>query len=161
MSANNAIVEKQKIIMAVAPVDMTDAGVTGVAVSLKNVQHVTVIIGIGAYAGGTPAVAFAQATNVAFGTTKALTDIDYSWKSDAAGEALTKSDLTAGTLNLAADDDTKYYIFEIDANRLDKSNGYDCFRCTVATPGTNADLICMFYILSGLRNGAGAVSLTD
>jgi hypothetical protein len=29
--------------------------------------------------------------------------------------------------------------------------GFDCVRVGIATPGSNADLICVLYILSGAR----------
>jgi hypothetical protein len=148
--ANMRFIENNKIVVGAVPIDTTGAAVVGDYVCLKGYSHLTVVIVQGAWAGGTPAVTLKQATDVAatgekaLGFTKyykgtALTDDNY--------EAITVSSDTytlTATANLVN-------IIEVDASSLDVDNGFDCVRLGIATPGSNADLIAVLYILSGAR----------
>lgn len=161
MSSNNTMVDKCAMVLVTNPQDMTGTGFTGNVVSLKNHEHVTFIIMVGSYAGGTPAITLTQGTSVSMGTSKSFTNYDYNWRSAANSNVLTRADVTSGTFNLAADDDGKIIVIEIDASQLDVQNGYDCIRLDCATPGSNADLIAVLAILSGSRYQTPASVIID
>ena len=148
----STLVETMGIEVAAVPIDTTGAAVTGDYVSLKNYSHLTVIITQGAWAAGTPAVTMKQATDVSNSASdeKAL-EIDYYWtKTGLTGTAFTKTAITSDTFNLTATANT-ITVLEIDASDLDSDGGFDCVRVGVASPGANADLIAVLYILSGAR----------
>lgn len=148
----NTLVENCAIEVGAVPVDTTGAAVTGDYVSLKNYAHLTVIITQGAWAGGTPAVTMKQATDVANSASdeKAL-EIDYYWtKTGLTGTTWTRTAITSDTFNLTATANT-ITVLEIDASDLDSDGGFDCCRVGIASPGANADLIAVVYILSQPR----------
>ena len=149
MSATRFI-ESNKVVIGAVPIDTTGAAVTGDYVSLKGYSHLTIVIVKGAWAGGTPAVTLLQATDVSATGAKAL-----SFSKQYAGTALTNDTLTSNavssdTFNLTATAN-EYHVIEVDASSLDVDNGFDCVRVGIASPGANADLICVVYILSGAR----------
>lgn len=144
------LVENAKIVVGAVPIDTTGAAVTGDYVSMKGYTHLTIVIMQGAWAGGTPAVTLKQATDVAATGEKALSFTKY-WS----GTALTDDQYAATTVssdtyNLAATAN-KVNIIEVDASSLDVDNGFDCVRLGIASPGANADLIAVLYILTGAR----------
>lgn len=148
--ANMRLLENAKIVVGAVPIDTTGAAVTGDYVSMKGYTHLTVIIMQGAWAGGTPAVTLKQATDVAGTGEKALSFTKYF-----AGVALTDdlyaaTTVSSDTYNLAATANT-VNIIEVDASSLDVDNGFDCVRLGIATPGSNADLIAVLYVLTGTR----------
>lgn len=144
------LVENCKVVVGAVPIDTTGAAVDGDYVSLKGYSHCTIIIMQGAWAGGTPAVTLVQATDVS-GTSEKALGFDYYWL----GTALTddnyaKTAVTSDTYNLAATAN-RVNIIEIEASDLDIDNGFDCLAIDIASPGSNADLISVVYILSGTR----------
>lgn len=144
------LVENGKVVVGAVPVDTTGAAVAGDYVSLNGYTHLTIIIAQGAWAGGTPAVTLKQATDVSGTGEKALSFSSY-W----AGTALTddnytKTAVTSDTYNITATANT-VNIIEVDASSLDVDGGFDCVRVGIATPGANADLICVVYVLTGNR----------
>ena len=144
------LVENGKVVVGAVPIDTTGAAVTGDYVSMKNYTHLTVIIVQGAWAGGTPAVTLKQATAVA-GTGEKALSFSWYWQ----GTALTddnyvKTAVSSDTFNLPATANT-VTILEVDAASLDVDNGFDCVRVAVASPGANADLIAVVYVLTGNR----------
>jgi hypothetical protein len=66
------LVETRRIEAGCGPVNTTGAAVTGAYVSMKDFNHLTIIIQQGAWAGGTPAVTLKQATAIAGTGAKAL-----------------------------------------------------------------------------------------
>lgn len=146
------LVENAAIEVGAVPIDTTGAAVTGDYVSMKGFDHLTIIIQQGAWAGGTPAVTLKQATNV--GNT--LSDekaLSFSWrwtKVALTGTTYTKTPVSSDTFNLPATANT-INVIEVDAASLDGDNGFDCVRVAIASPGANADLICVTYILSEPR----------
>jgi len=122
-------------------------------VSLKGYDHLTIVIQTGAWAGGTAAVSLLEATNVSAGSATAL-GMDYMWTDDAAAGTLVKTAVTSDTFNL--DTANSLYIIEIDAEELDVDSSKDCVSLVVATPGANADLYSVLYILSGTRYEQGS-----
>ncbi len=146
------LLENAKIVVGAVPIDTTGAAVAGDYVSLKGYSHLTVVIMQGAWAGGTPAVTLKQNTNVGNSPAdeKALSFTKY-WT----GVALTDDTYSAvavvsDTFNLTATANT-VTILEVDASSLDVDNGFDCVRLGIASPGSNADLVAVLYILTGAR----------
>jgi hypothetical protein len=149
--AATRFLESNKIVIGAVPIDTTGAAVSGDYVSLKNYEHLTIVIVQGAWAAGTPAVTLKQAVDVAGTSEKALSFTKY-WS----GVALTQDLLTgpvavvSDTFNLTATAST-FTIIEVDSSALDVDNNFDCVRLGIASPGANADLICVVYILSFAR----------
>lgn len=144
------LVESMQVESGVLPKDITGAAQTGDYVSLKNYTRCTVIIQQGAWAGGTPAVTLLQATDVAATDEKALGFTKRWTKVAVTGTTFVETAVAANTFNLPAVANTMNVI-EVEASSLDTNNGFDCFRVHVATPGANADLLCILYILHGAR----------
>lgn len=144
------LVENAAIEIGAVPIDTTGAAVTGDYVSMKGFDHLTIIISQGAWAGGTPAVTLKQATAVAGTSAKAL---GFSWrwtKVALTGTTYTKTAVTSDTFNLPSTANT-INVIEIDAASLDSDGGFDCVGVDIASPGANADLIAVTYILSEPR----------
>lgn len=148
------LIETCKIIGAADPKNFTGATFAGKYISLKNYNHVTVVIHTGAWAAGTAAVTLAQATDVAATGTKALA-FSYQWTGTAASALLTKTAVTANTFDLAVAN--TMYVIEVDAETLDIGSGFDCFSVLVASPGANADFYNIDYILSEPRFAQAAL----
>ena len=156
------LIDETQIVSGFIPVDMQTAANNGDVVSLKNYDHLTVILfkAVGT-AAQDPVLTFTQATEVAYSTSKALATIDEYWsKQGAALTAIgtfTRTTQAAGstvTLDATSAEEQGLYVFEIDASDLDVANGYDCVRCSVADVGGNPQLGCMLYVLSGPRHAA-------
>ena len=143
-------VKEWGIEVGAVPVDTVSAAVDSDWVSLKGYSHVTAVILQGAWAGGTPAVTLKQATVVAGTDTKALAFTKKWVKTGLASNTFTEGTVTANTFNLVATAN-QITVLEIDAASLDVDNDFDCMQVAIASPGANADLIAVFYILSGAR----------
>jgi hypothetical protein len=133
---------------ALVPKDITGAAQTGTYISLKNYTGVTILITQGAWAGGTPAVTIDQATAVAGTGAKALTIKAYYQKAAVTASTWAKTVVNGATFNLPATASTVTAI-DIDASELDASNDFDCLQVKVASPGANADLLSIQYLLRG------------
>ena len=157
MAANTRLVDNYGIEVAAVPVNTTGAAVTADYYSLKNFNHVTFIIVQGAWAGGTPAVTLKQATAVAGTGEKALAFDKYWTKTGLTGTTYTETAVVSSTFNLTATANT-ITVIEVDAASLDVSNGFDCVRLDVASPGANTDLIAVVAILGGARYAQALVS---
>lgn len=149
MSATRFI-ESNKIVVGAVPIDTTGAAVTGDYVCMKGYSHLTVVIMKGAWAGGTPAVTLKQATDVAATGEKALGFTKQFSGTALTADTLTSNTVSSDTFSLSATANV-YHVIEVDASSLDVDGGFDCVRVGIATPGSNADLIAVLYILSGAR----------
>lgn len=144
------LVEQVGIETAAVPKDITGAVTNGQYVSLKNYNHLSIIIKQGAWAGGTPAVTLTQATAIA-GTGAKAAPIPYQWqKAGLAASQFVRTAVVSDTFNLPATANT-ITVLEIDAEQLDSSNDFDCVRVSIASPGANADLLDITYVLSEPR----------
>lgn len=132
------------------PLDTTGAAISSDWLSLKNYAHATFIIAQGAWAGGTPAVTLAQATAVAGTSEKALAFLKRWTKVAVTGTVWVETAVTSNTFNLPATANT-INVIEVEAAELDTDGGFDCIQLEIATPGSNADLLCAIAILSGAR----------
>lgn len=150
------LVESLGIEVGSVPIDTTGAAVTGDYVSMRDYKHLTIVILQGAWAGGTPAVTLKQATDVA-GTSEKALSFSWQWKKvGLTATGFTKTAVSSDTFNLDNVANT-ITVLEIDAESLDTSNGFDCVRLAIASPGANADLIASAYILSGPRYAAATM----
>lgn len=145
------LVEHLGLETGVAPKDITGAAQVGDYMSLKNYSHCTVVLIQGAWAGGTPAVTLHQATDVAATGEKALA-FTSRWSKVGLGTTtqFAHTAVVANTFNLPATANT-LTVLEVDANTLDTTGGFDCLCVKVASPGANADLLAILYILSDAR----------
>lgn len=148
------------IISAFAPLDLQTAR-DGDYISLRNCQHVTVLVtkGVGTD-GDDPSISFQQAKDVAGGSVKDLATIDEYWEKEALTDLTgtgvwTRVTQTASATVAPGDPSAQsaaMYVFEIDADELDADNDFDCIRVRIADTGAAAQLGTALYILSGLRH---------
>lgn len=144
------LVETAKIIGVSNPANMSSTAMTAKRVSMKNYDHLTIIIHTGAWAAGTAAVTLMESTDVSNSLSDAQAlGMDYVWTGTAASGALTKTDVTSDTFNLAAAN--SLYVIEVDADELDVDDGFDCVTVAIASPGANNDYYSVAYILSEPR----------
>jgi hypothetical protein len=152
--ANSLLVEATKIVWAAAPKDITGAGLTGDLVCLKYHRKMAIVLLTGAWAGGTAAVTLTQATDAAGGTTASFA-FDYQYVGTGlTSDTLVKTAVSSNTFNLSAAN--KIHVIEVLASDL--TAGYTHVRCEVATPGSNADLLAMAYVLYGSSYTEGVAS---
>ena len=142
--------EANQIEVGAVPIDTTGAAVSGDYVSLKNYEKLIVIIQQGAWAGGTPAVTMKQATAVDGTGEKALSFSTRWTKVALTGTTYTETAVTSDTFNLPNTANT-INVIEVKADDLDVDNSFDCVRVNIASPGANADLIAVTYVLTGAR----------
>ena len=148
--SNMRLTQNAKIVVGAVRIDTTGAAVTGDYVSMKGNSHLTITIMQGAWAGGTPAVTLKQAVDVAGTSEKALSFTKY-WSGVAlTQDLLTETAVVSDTFNLTATANT-FTVLEVNASDLDADNNFDCVRVGIASPGSNADLICVHYNLTGTR----------
>lgn len=141
-------VQEQKFLSAADPKNYTGAAMSDKYVSLKNYKRLTILIQTGAWAGGTAAVTLKQATAVAGTAAKALS-FATQYNDEATSGTLVATTVTSDTFNIGTA--SKLYVIEVDAEKLDVAGGFDCVTAAVASPGANADLYSVSYILSGAR----------
>ena len=142
------LVQEMKFINGAEPKSYANTAMTAEYVSLKNYNHLTILIHSGSWAGGTAAVSLLEATTVAAGSAQAL-NLETMWTDIAATGTLVETAVASDTFNLGTAN--SLWIIEIDADELDVDDGYDCVTLVVATPGANADFYCVEYILSQPR----------
>ncbi len=144
--SHDLLVEQKSIETAIAPIDITGAATQGDWISLKQYGHLTIVLIQGAWAGGTPAVTLEQATAVAgtgnktLGFTKRWTQVGLT------GTGYTETAVTSDTFNLPAVANT-INVLEVSASDLDTANDFDCVSVLVASPGANADLLAVLYLV--------------
>jgi hypothetical protein len=156
------LIDNKKIVIGMHAHDITGSAHVCDYVSMKNYNHLTVVITCGAWA-ATSAVTLTQSTSVAAGSEKALTFTQHFANADTtATDTLTAVDTTAGTFTIAAAN--TMYVIEVDAMDLDQDASFDVVCCKLATPGGNSDLVSVLYILSEPRYGtapSGPTAITD
>lgn len=150
MAMNQRLVDNIKFVTATVPKNYSGAAGTNTWISMKNYNHCTINIQAGAWAGGSAAVTVNQATAVAGTSQKALA-FTSQWTNiaDTTTDALVQTAVTSNTFNLNTAN--CMYVIEIDAASLDVTNAFDCLSVQVASPGTNADLYSIIYLLSSPR----------
>lgn len=145
------LIEMLHPVVAAVPKDTTGAAVTGDWVHLKKSGRLMIVIMQGAWAGGTPAVTLKQATDNASGGEKALSFSEY-WQGTAlTDDVYARTAVSSDTFNLPATANT-VTIIEVHCQDLDTDNGFTHVRVNIASPGANADLISVLYIMGELRS---------
>lgn len=140
------LLERLRPVPAAVPIDTTGAAVAGDFVSMKQHKRLMVVIMQGAWAGGTPAVTLKQASDAAGTGEKALSFTEY-WQGTALTDSiLARTAVSSDTFNLAATANL-FTVIEIHRNDLDMDNGFTHVRVGIASPGANADLVAVLYIL--------------
>lgn len=144
------IVERAAVVLSNVPINTTGAAATGLWISMRNYRRCLAMIFKGAWAAGTPAVTLNQATDNAGAGSKALAfTVQYKGTGGAqtsGNDVMSKNTVTSNTFNLSATAN-EYHCIEVHAQDLDVANNFDHFQVSVASPGANADLICIAYIL--------------
>lgn len=153
------LVENAKIVEAITP--QVGAAITGDYISMKNANHVTVLVHVNQANAATMAITLEQATAVAGTNSKAIgKEVPIYLVADAAvSDAFVRqTDAVAYTTS----DTTKHKIvaFEVDAEDLDIAGGFDCL--TVKTAASNAaNITSAVYVCGKLRYGAGKSLIVD
>jgi len=153
MFPNLSILEQVQVVSGFPPIALTTAR-TGDVVSLKNYRRCLVVFhkGIGG-AGEDPTITLAQGTDIAFGTTKALTFTTIYVKQDptSLGDVgqWTKVTQAAGATYTDATSGEQAAIWAIDfkAEDLDIAGGYDCIRASVGDVGSVSQIGALEYWL--------------
>lgn len=151
------LIENASIIEAIAPA-AGGSELAGDYVSLKNAEHVTVLVHINQGNAATVALTLNQAKAVAGTSAKALaTPVPIWLTADCAS-----SDLPArqtDDVDFTTSDTLKHKLvaFEVPAEALDVSGGFNCLQ-VVAGASNAANIIAAQYIVSKRRYG-GDVSL--
>ncbi|MGD9644425.1 MAG: hypothetical protein AB7U73_01860 [Pirellulales bacterium] len=148
MGAPFNLLQNAMWISAAVPKDITGAAYAGDYVNMSLCDELWIMLQQGAWAGGTPAFTVGQGTTAAGGSTAALGTFE-AWQ----GVALTDDQyaavtVTSGTFNLPAVANT---VTIVRCRAADMTEGYKYLRGEVATPGANADLFAMSYVLVGLK----------
>ena len=159
------LIDHTQIVSGFVPVNTQSGANVGDVVSLKNYNHLTVILFKAAgTANDDPVLTFEQATDIAFGTSKNLATITEYWAKQGTLTAVgaftrvTQSASQTATLDGTSAESQGIYVFEIDGSDLDVDGGYDCVRATVADTGSaGTQLGCMLYILSEPRYAAATL----
>lgn len=149
--------EKFDIVSGVLPANLAAAASTGDAVSLKDYGGCVVVFFKNAgVATEDPTITLAQATDVAFGTTKALTFTTIytkqatvltatgTWTKVTQTAAATYTEGTSG-------ESAAVWVIEFNAEDLDVDNGYDCLRATLNDVGDTAQYGCILYLMTKPR----------
>lgn len=160
MPAQTKFLEKHIIEVSNVPIDTNNTARTGDYYSLRGASGIVFVIAQGAWAAGTPAVTLKQATDVAASGAKALGFTKKYSKVALTGTVNVAAAVASDTFNLT-NAANRIEMIEVAAEDLDVSGGFDCVGLDIASPGANADLICVIAILYGLRYPADPIGLYD
>lgn len=152
------LTEEAQIAAALLPVNLATAANDGDWVSLKNYDHLAiVIIKDGGTAAEDPDFTVQQATSVAGAGAKALnfTRVDKKQAADVltVGEFTKVTQAASNTYDAdgTSAEDEMIVVIEFDAQDLDIANGFDCVRLQIPDVGAAAQLAAAIYILTGPR----------
>ncbi len=148
--------EESQIAVGFVPSDLAAAAQSGDWVSLKNYDHVAVIVSKAAGAvGEIPTLTIQQAQDVAGTGAKAInfTRIDVKNGADlfAIGQFTKVTQAAGNTYAPAAGNTQLLAVVEFEGFELDKANGFDCIRATFADVGVTAQLASVLYLLGEAR----------
>jgi len=163
MATTFRLTEESYIYPLYLPVDINGlSAADGNYISMKNYNHATIIVLIGACA-ATASMTIKRATTVAGGSAEAWTGWDYAMvnANASAYNAEDASDtenftLTAVTSYTKATGTTPNQVWVVEFDAIDLGGGaWDCFSINFTDPG-NADIVGAVAILTGARyTGAG------
>jgi hypothetical protein len=147
------LVERSKIVNG--GIGLANAGgLAGDRISLKDYNHLTVIVDIAPASGTDPAtITLKQSKTVddSPSTEKALA-FTRAWKNAdvSQSDTLVKTGYSS-SIATSAEAKHEQFVLELDAAELDVENGYDCVRADVTDPGSVSTPCAMTYILSEPR----------
>ena len=147
------LIENVSIIEAIPP-SAGSADLAGDYVSLKNAEHVTVVVHILQGNAAVVPLTISQATAVAGTGAKALAKaVPIYLTNDAVGSdvPVRQADAVAFTTDAALKH--KIVVFEIPAEALDVAGGFNCIQVNAATSNA-ANILSAQYIVSKRRYGA-------
>ncbi len=144
------------------PIDTTGAAVASDWIGLKGAARMVILIQQGAWAGGTPALTLKQSKTFdnSDSSSKALSFAEKFSKVAITGAKWVRATVSSDTFTLPAVANTLTAI-EVTAEMLDRDNGFGYVQCAIATPGANADLICVMAVLDGLRHQGDPVAILE
>jgi hypothetical protein len=150
------LTEETQIVAAIIPVDLSTAANNGDWVSLKNYDELDIIIFKAAgTAGDDPVITLKQASDVAGTGAKALnfTRVDAKVGVQTGIGQFTKNTQAAGNTytDLVSAESQGIFVIHVEAQDLDKANGFDCVQISIPDVGANAQLGCALYVLSEAR----------
>jgi hypothetical protein len=150
------LTEEAQIVAAIIPVDLSTAANNGDWVSLKGYDELDIIIFKAAgTAGDDPVITLKQASDVAGTGAKALnfTRVDSKVGVQTGIGQFTKNTQAAGNTytDLVSAESQGVFVIHVEAQDLDKANGFDCVQISIPDVGANAQLGCALYILSEAR----------
>lgn len=159
MSVGNALfAERNNIVPAFGPVDLSAAANTGDRVSLENYNRCTIVfISMAGTAGDDPELTLLQADAATSGNTKAVNfEVIHSKQAatslNAVGSYTRIAQAAANTYtNATSAEQVALWVVDITSDDLDGANGYKFIQASVADVGTNGQLGACFYILSEPR----------
>lgn len=140
-------VEKYKIVEGIHP-RTTTGGFSTDWVSLKNANKAIIVVHLTQAAAHATAFTLAQATAVAGGDTKAMTNNCHIWANEdcAASDTLVRQ-TDAKAYTVAADVKHKIIVFEVDPANLDVNNDFDCISLTVADSSQATNIASVAFYL--------------
>lgn len=135
------------------------SAITGDYVSLKNCNHVTVLVHVNQANAAPVALSVEQATAVAGTGSKPITEaVPIYLVADAATSDLWVRQADAVNFSTGAATKEKLVAFEIDVATLDVNNGFDCL-CIKAGASDATNILSAVYIMSGERyQGKSAIA---
>lgn len=150
MSAGTRILDKMKAVLGFPPA--VPASAVPVYVSLKNFNHLTIVLAVRNATGVTgSAITLNQATVVAGTDAKPLAFARaWSCLDTAASDTLTPQAVASNTFTTdATNAKTLLYVIEVDAADLDVTNGFCCVQVGIGNAA--AATVQATYLLSGAR----------
>jgi hypothetical protein len=145
-------IENAQIAAGFGPVDMQTAANDGAWVTMKDWEHLTIVLFKAAgTAGDDPTLALQQATSLAGAGAKDLL-IDRIYVKQGTLPAVDRftevaiSPPAASYTDLVSAEIAAIWVVELDAEQLDSDGGFSCVRARVADVGGNAQLGCLWYL---------------
>lgn len=161
------LADEFQLVAGIIPLDLQTAR-AGDWVSLKYYNHCSIIVfkGIGT-AGDDPVISILQASAVAGTGSKALNTSRLSAKVGATAlnaiGTFTETTQAAGATytDATSAENEALWVFDVNAEDLDVEGGFDCISVSIADTGTNAQLGCALYLLSGTRQTPPPSAIVD
>ena len=142
-----SIPEQNPAVTGLAPVT-TNSALTSDYISMKNVISATIILSFTNAAAFANVISLYQATEVDGTGKKAIAKVCPVFYNEdcAASDAMTRG-TSAVSYTLTADIKTKKVIFEVDAEKLDVDNNFDCLTVGIDASSEATNLVNIEYIL--------------
>ena len=144
-----------KIVEAIKPQTGGSAR-SGDWVSLKNYNHITIIVQLALGNAATTAITVDKATAVdGSGNSNGITLNNWYLATASTSDAMTKGTAAASITTAATGSGSEIYVIEIDAAEL---GDYDCVQLELGASHAS-NLVSATYVLSGARYAAQAINM--